>query len=475
MNVIYNIDYDIVAFILLLIEVIYVRVEYFHEKYSNRLFIMLLHTAFLFAISDIVNSFAIGRFAKVMPIEITRLTTNLYFTCNAFVFLVFYRYIMEYIGDSREKTVAYYVRTYFPFIFIMECLVANHYANIFFSGGKYGHFSYGSLIMIIYSYPVYYFLLTGYTLFRNRKTITGKQLFPICTFVGISLASFLVQVLLPNIGILSFGYSVSMLVMIFTLETPDYRNLIKATQTLDILRDELDHRDSYNRALIEKMSYEVCAPIGRLLDKNASIPKEEMNEEQAEVYEYVKGYGRQIRSIVNNLMEYNLLDEAKSDVEIDEYSIVDVVNDACDIMRPAVKDKSNELEVHIHPSVPKVLVGCDYIVKQVLLNLISEALGMTNGGTIKVSVNVRRFSVDNVNIILSVEDNGDGMSREDVKQILKFNTNGQGWKREIFNGGNFRIRITKKYVEQLNGKLNIDSALGKGTLYTAVIPHGVAE
>ena len=379
------------------------------------------------------------------------------------------------LGDRKEKTVGYYVRTYFPFIFIIECLIANQYANIFFTAGKYGHFSYGSLIWIIYVYPIYYFALTLYSVSCNRKHINSRQIFSVIAHIAIALVSIGVQTTYSQVISLSFGYSVSLLIMILTMETPDYRKLVKTIEELETVRETVDRQDEDNRVFIREMSYEIAEPVAKMIEKSHAIPTDSMNEAQKELCEYVEGYGRLIMSIVNNVMEFNNLNVNVDDYDPVEYSIRDIVKEIGIYLLPLVKDSEDTFKVSVEESVPKVLVGTPMLLRQVMINLISDAVKYTKNGNISLTVQSRHGGQDSINLIINVEDTGVGMKRDMVKQLIRYNTKSRLRKKDAFEGGNFKVRITKKLVEQMNGKLNVDSAVGKGTIFTAIIPQGIGK
>ena len=475
MEITYNLSYDYAALALILLEIVYVRIQYSHDKYSNRLFIFLLHSSFLLTIVDVVSSLLLSNYAGVAPKFVVRAVSNLYFLSNAFVFLIFYRYIVEYLGDVREKTVGYYVGTYFPFCFIAECLIANHYSNILFTSGKYGHYSYGSLIMIIYLYPVYYFILTICSLVRSRKKVNAKQVFSVVSFMVITIIAVVVQLLFPEIMMVSLGNAISLLIMILTLETPDYKNYIKAQESLEAAREELEQRDDFNRMFVEEISREISKSIGRLLQMNESYPMDEMDDRQKEIYEYVEGYGRQIYSTINNAVELNLFGGKPIELNLREYSTRNMVADVYKVLNPLVKDTGNTLMADVGSNVPETLCGDENILKQILINFVSFANKNTKDGTISITVNCRQIDNDNTNLVVTVDDTGTGMKRDEVKKLLHFNTKGRTWKKEVFEGGDLKIKLTKRLIEKMNGKLSIDSAVGKGSVFTAVIPQVISK
>lgn len=471
----YNLDFDIAAVVILLLEMIYVRVQYSHDKYSSRLFIMLLHSSFLLAIVDILSSLMLAGELQWASRGLTKFTCSFYYLLSAFTIMVFYRYIVEYLDIKLERTVSYYVITFFPFFFVVECLIANCFANILFTGGEHGYFSYGPLITVIYYYPMYYFVLTIIQLIRERKRISAKQCLPVAAYMVSTIIAVVTQYFFQNVMVMSFGFAVALMIMMLSLETPDYRRLVKTSELLEAVRGEFDYQSEINAALISEMSKEITVPIERLLDKNKSYDLNELDDTFAELNEYVNGYGEMVYSVIDNADEFNSLGNTRQDVKTEEYSIKELVKDVRKIMTPAAKDASNAISVEIDPLVPDMMVGSAELLKDILINLVSKSIENTQDGWITIGISGRKMELEDLNLILSVEDNGKGMSRDTVRKLLQFNTKSKKWNKEIFEGGYFKIRIAKRMVENMHGKLHIDSDVEKGTKYTVVIPQGTAD
>ena len=469
----FNLDFDIAAAIVLFLEMIYVRLQYSHDKYSNRLFIMLLHSTLLLTIVDIASSLMMTVYVREVSHGWLRFACSMYYLLSAFVVMVFYRYIVEYLGVKAEKTVGYYVMTYFPFVFMLECLIANCFVNILFAGGKYGNFSYGPLITLIYFYPGYYFLLTIVRLIRSRKQISLKQVVPVCTYVLLTLSAMVLQFFFQNVMTMPFGFAISMLVLMLSLETPDYKKLMRTTEMLETVRDQMEYQDSFNKAFISTMANEICVPAGRLIDKNETYDLNRLDASQREFHEYVNGYGRMIRSVVNNIVELNTTGDAGMDSKAKAYAIKDLAYSVRDIMLPIAKDTMNLLTIDISPIVPRVLTGNELQLKQIMINLICNAIENTHNGTVSLEISGRRIESDSMNLVISVADTGKGMTRNDIRKMLQFNAKGKKWNKEYFDDGKFKIRITKRMVEDMYGKLHIDSTVNNGSKFTVVIPQGV--
>lgn len=467
----YNLDFDLAAAIILLLEMIYVKAHYSHEKYSSRLFIMLLHSSFLLAIVDILSSMMLTGEVYWASKSMVKFACSFYYLLNAFTIMVFYRYVVEYLGVKLEKTVSYFVMTYFPFFFILECLLANCFANILFTGGKYGYFSYGPLITVIYYYPIYYFILTIFRLIRDRKNISLKQCLPVLAYMTATLIAIATQYVFQNVMVMSFASSVALMIMMLSLEPPDYRRLVKTTELLEAVRGEYDYQSEINETLISEMVKDISEPLEKLLAKNKSCLNQP-DEAHSELNEYVNGYGQIVNSVVGNAVEFNS-HANNQNLKTAEYSIKKLADDVQKIMLPAAKDSSNSISVEIDSAIPDLIVGAADEVKRIMINLVSESLKNLRGGVVNIGISGRKIEADGMNLIISIEDNGTGMNRDTVRKLLQFNTKSKKWDKDIFDGGYFKIRIAKYLIEKMHGKLHIDSEVEKGTKYTMVLPQEI--
>lgn len=458
------------AVILLLLEMIYVRAHYSHEKYSSRLFIMLLHSSLLLGIVDILSSMMLTGEVYWASKSVVKFTCSFYYLLNAFTIMVFYRYVVEYLGIKLEKTVSYFVMTYFPFFFILECLLANCFANILFTGSKYGYFSYGPLITVIYYYPIYYFILTIIRLICDRKNISLKQCLPVLSYMVATIIAIVIQYFFQNVMVMSFASSVSLLIMMLSLETPDYRRLVKTTELLEAVRGEYDYQSEINETLISEIAKDIYEPVGKLLDKNNSYDLEHADAAQVELHEYVNCYGEIINSVVGNAVEFNS-HANNQNLKTSEYTIKELAYNVQNIMLPVAKEFANSIVVEIDPLIPDLIVGAVDDIKQIMINLIRESLKSTHGGNITIGISGRKIETDGMNLIISVEDNGKGMNRDTVRKLVQFNTKSRKWDKDFFNDGYFKIRIAKYLIDRMHGKLHIESEIEKGTKYTVVLPQ----
>lgn len=469
----YNLDFDIVAIILLFLEIIYVKTLYSHEKYSSRLFIVLLYSSILLTIVDVFGSIMMNSKVNWASGGVVKIFFSFYYFMSAFTIMIFYRYIVEYLGIKLEKTVSYFIMTYFPLFFMLECLLANCFANILFTGGKYGYFSYGPLITVIYYYPLYYFILTIILLVRDRKNITLKQSLPVLAYMFSTLVAIVIQFFFQNVNVMSFAFSIALLIMMLSLETPDYKRLVKTTELLEAVRGEYDYQSEINETLISEITNDINNLVEKLLDKNNSNNLNHADNTQTELQEYVNGYGEIVYSVVGNAVEFNNHGKNKQEFKTVEYSIKELSYDVQNIMLPAAKDTANTISVEIDPSIPDLIVGPVNEIKRILINLISESLKNTQNGLITLGISGRKIESDCINLIISITDNGKGMNRDTVRNLLQFNTKSNKWNKDIFNGGHFKIRIAKYLIERMHGKLHIDSEVEKGTKYTIVLPQEI--
>lgn len=469
MDLNYNIDYDIASFLLLLIEVVFLRIRCARDKtYDNKLYIMLMHSAFALSIAGVLTTLLRSVSPAVnVPVFLRYIVSYMSYLFNAMIGLIFYKYVCGCVGGIKEKTVAYYISTYFPFFFIIECLIGNCFVNLFISFGKYGHYSYGCLIWVTYIYPVYYLALAVYRIIRNRsRADMGLRIsvmyFSLSTIIAIGF-----RLVDDGRDYQIFAIATSLMVMLLTTELPDYKKLKKTTKVLETIRTESDINEEQNRTLISEMSHEICVPIEKIIEKCESV-KDKNTVLTEDETEYIANYGKFTRFLVNNVMGLIQIGENPDYFSDEEYYIKNMAEDVIKIMAPAAADKNDEILLNIADTIPEKCYGAANVIKQIMLNLVFDGIKYTKAGKVTMNIDYREIDGEDINLVISVEDTGIGMRRDMVKKLRHFDPNDRRWKNNAFSDGNFKLKMTKYLVEKMKGHLIISSEVGAGSKITAV-------
>jgi CheY-like chemotaxis protein len=158
-----------------------------------------------------------------------------------------------------------------------------------------------------------------------------------------------------------------------------------------------------------------------------------------------------------------------------EYELFSIMNDCYNMIFMRAKRKDLEFLVENDPDIPAFLHGDEVRIRQIIMNLLTNAVKYTKDGTVKLSFSYEDIDEDNIKLIVSVKDTGIGISEENKKYLFdSFKRIDEKSNRNI-EGTGLGLSITKKFTEMMNGEITVDSVLYEGSTFTVYIPQRVAD
>lgn len=271
MDLKYNIDFEIVGVILLLVVYGAMAFYYSGQSEANKHFKALVKYILLAEIMDVVTAVTIS-YGAVIPPVINIIANTLYFLCMFAVGYVFLRYIQNYIS-KKNKSVNMTVQKIVFMVFAVALLI-NAFSGFLFSFDREGRYIHGAGYIIVYLIPLYYAFVAASELIKYRKQFNVKQQVSSGLYIVMSIAGPLMQLLFfPNVLLGVFTPSIAVLIVLFSMETPDYQMLMKTLAELDGLRKSLDEevkRQTKNAEKrmeeLERLSEEVVLTLAKTVD-----------------------------------------------------------------------------------------------------------------------------------------------------------------------------------------------------------------
>lgn len=240
-------------------------------------------------------------------------------------------------------------------------------------------------------------------------------------------------------------------------------------------REELERsRDSRN-AFFANMSHEIRTPINTIIGLNEMILRESGDEG-------IKAYARDIQLASNLLLGQvnDILDLSQMEVEKMKlvpvvYRVEELFGELFDLIRLRMERKGLEFSVNIDPAIPAVLLGDERRIKQVLLNLLDNALKYTDSGSVVLSAFGERCGEKELQLKISVADSGIGIRKEDMEYIYDaFNRFDESRNVRILGSG-LGLAITKQLVDLMEGEITVDSIYKKGSTFTVILKQHIEE
>ncbi len=264
-------------------------------------------------------------------------------------------------------------------------------------------------------------------------------------------------------------YWACLIVSLFIFERIDK---FEEEQAKLILKAEESNRSKSD--FLANMSHEIRTPMNAIMGMCELTMNEELSETVRENNENIYTSGKNLMNIINDLLDFSKIESGKMELICAEYSLSALVNDVVNMAIARRGGKSIEFIVDFDPNIPDLLYGDDVRIRQIIINLLTNAIKYTRKGGFLLSISYRE-EYYGINLIISVKDSGIGIKKEALGKI--FNTFGQvdTKKNHDIEGTGLGLPISKNLVKLMGGVINIDSQYGQGTEFKVVIPQKVID
>ena len=274
--------------------------------------------------------------------------------------------------------------------------------------------------------------------------------------------------------------------LIFKYQTRSYENqakvlkesdeeLRKLNEELEEANVRLESASAAKSSFLANMSHEIRTPINAVLGMDEMILRECKDKQILEYANDIDSAGHQLLSLVNDILDFSKIESGKMELHPVEYELFSVMNDCYNMIFMRAKRKDLEFLVENDPNIPAFLYGDEVRIRQIIMNLLTNAVKYTKDGTVRLIVGYERIDVDNIKLIVSVKDTGIGISEENTKYLFdSFRRLDEISNRNI-EGTGLGLSITKKFTEMMGGTIEVESVLYEGSTFTVTIPQKVAD
>ncbi|MBP7654271.1 response regulator, partial [Candidatus Dependentiae bacterium] len=195
----------------------------------------------------------------------------------------------------------------------------------------------------------------------------------------------------------------------------------------------------------------------------------ELNSEQRKNLENISYTAKSLLRIINDILDISKIEAGKIEIENIEFSIDRMVENVSSIISVKSKEKDIEFITHISSDVPNMLIGDSYRIEQILINLLNNSVKFTEKGEIKLSITLETETEKNASVKFEISDTGIGMNNEQLdKMMLPFMQADSSTTRK-YGGTGLGMTISNQLIKLLNGKLTVNSAQGKGTVFSFIL------
>ena len=331
-------------------------------------------------------------------------------------------------------------------------------------------YCFGPALNCIYIACAIYTVLILFTLLFNFKRILSKKLLPIY-FMGLFLILALI-VNKTNPGLLVIPAMVSYidLIMYFTIENPD----LKMVNELELAKNQAEKANRAKTDFLSSMSHEIRTPLNAIVGLSNIIKDSDDLEEIHEDASDVVSASNTLLEIVNGILDISRIEADKMEVIECNYSPLEEFKTLVTLAETRIGEKDIELRTKFAEDLPEVLYGDKGKVKQIITNLLTNAVKYTENGYIDFKVNC--VNEDNISrLTITVKDTGRGIKKEKFDTLFtKFNRLEED-RNSTIEGTGLGLVITKALVEMMGGKIVVDSTYGEGSKFTIFLSQKIGN
>ena len=460
----YNYYFELVSSVFLGLMLVSVQVRRRDTARHSTVFRLLVLMLIIAAFLDILTAILIDN-QSLVPIPLNKALNAIYFAIFPLCAYFFLLYILSYrrLQEKVSKTITV-LSTGSYVIFLILSLVNLKVGFIFtFKNGYYEH---GPLVLIVQFYALTMMLIAFVILLTMKKRFTRRQFYPLALYSPLIMIGSVAQTfVIPNVLLIYFLAHVGAFIIYLFLETPDYQKLQKTLVALSEAEREAAKANNAKSEFLSQMSHEIRTPINAVLGMNEMIIREATEPAIRHYAEDVKAAGSSLLSLVNDILDFSKIEAGKLSLIPENYHLSSLIYDLMVITRSSAESKGLELNVLVDNELPEDLSGDDTRIRQVILNLLTNAVKYTNEGSVTLSFSLdREMSVEGkAAITVHVTDTGIGIKKEDMDILFSpFDRLEEDRNRNV-EGTGLGMSIVKSLLSMMDSDLSVVSKYGKGS------------
>lgn len=267
-----------------------------------------------------------------------------------------------------------------------------------------------------------------------------------------------------TIGLLSLLIFNYLILMLYN------KKLAEAAEAANLANEAKSH-------FLSTMSHDIRTPMNAILGLNEMVLRDSHEEEIVAYSESIRTAGKTLMGIINDILDFSKIEAGKMDIIDVDYSFVSMLNDLVNMVQGKARDKGLSFDIEVDRDIPAILHGDEIRIKQVITNILSNAVKYTKEGSITFKAGFEKMeeNPDSVKLIISVKDTGIGIKPEDMDRLfVAFERIDENKNRNI-EGTGLGMSIAQSFLRMMGSSIEVESQYGKGSTFSFELVQGVRD
>lgn len=323
----------------------------------------------------------------------------------------------------------------------------------------------------MYIFVIYLILIIAVSLFKFK--IINKKYAPLYVLIVLLSISLIIKKNNPTFLFTSAILAYVNLIMFFTIENPD----VKMVKELEIAKDAAEKANKAKSEFLSSMSHELRTPLNAIVCFSELLEaKEGLDKESKDFAKDIVNASHNLLELVNGALDISKIEAGKMEVINKEYNANELFSSLSTMVIPRIGDKKIDFKTRFAHDLPCTLSGDTGKIKQIILNLLTNAVKYTDSGCIDYDIDcLNDFKNNRTKLIVSVRDTGRGIKEEDINRLFEKFERLDEDRNTTIEGTGLGLAITQSLAELMGGKIKVTSRYGYGSTFTFVFEQDVVS
>ncbi|MBQ7562707.1 MAG: response regulator [Lachnospiraceae bacterium] len=268
---------------------------------------------------------------------------------------------------------------------------------------------------------------------------------------------------------------VSVVVFLLLLLTVDLTFMLKLNRRLEQTAVRAERASRSKSEFLSNMSHEIRTPITAILGMNEMIQREGVNPDVLEYSHNIEKAGVSLLGIISDILDFSKIEAGHMELVTGEYSLSSVLCDLYNLTELRAQAKGLSFEAEIDPMLPVKLVGDELRIKQIITNLLTNAVKYTERGSVRLILRLQEFDQKGIVLYVAVKDTGIGIREEEMEKLFTAFDRLDTKRTRTIEGSGLGLAITREMLGMMESELKVESVYGEGSVFSFLLRQEVAD